>query len=143
MLISSPRLPPATVARDPEARYFGGRGEEPSLVPLGEARLGRIGLHPLSPSPSGGRLPYPAPEAVKIPHKDGGSVAGRPRVVEPGSPVRVLHQAQRLEVVGRTGLEGRAGSQALHEVVDDAVEARLVAPVGVVALAPGARPEEV
>jgi uncharacterized protein YbjT (DUF2867 family) len=33
-----------TVVRDPEARYFGGRVEERSLVPLGEARLGRIGL---------------------------------------------------------------------------------------------------
>ena len=32
------------VVRDPEARYFGGRVEEHSLVPLGEARLGRIGL---------------------------------------------------------------------------------------------------
>ena len=30
--------------RDPEAGYFGGRVEERSLVPLGEARLGRIGL---------------------------------------------------------------------------------------------------
>jgi hypothetical protein len=29
---------------DPEARYFGGQVEERSLVPLGEARLGRIGL---------------------------------------------------------------------------------------------------
>src|SRR5580704_12221109 len=29
---------------DPEARYFGGRVEERSLVPLGEARLGRIGF---------------------------------------------------------------------------------------------------
>jgi hypothetical protein len=28
--------------RDPEARYFGGRVEERSLVPLGEARFGRI-----------------------------------------------------------------------------------------------------
>lgn len=35
---------PRTVVRDPEARYFGGRVEERSLVPLGEARLGRIGL---------------------------------------------------------------------------------------------------
>ena len=33
-----------TVVRDPEARYWGGRVEERSLVPLGEARLGRIGL---------------------------------------------------------------------------------------------------
>jgi uncharacterized protein YbjT (DUF2867 family) len=33
-----------TVVRDPEARYFGGRVEERSLVPLGEARLGRIGF---------------------------------------------------------------------------------------------------
>jgi uncharacterized protein YbjT (DUF2867 family) len=32
------------VVRDPEARYFGGRVEERSLVPLGEARLGRIAL---------------------------------------------------------------------------------------------------
>ena len=32
------------VVADPEARYFGGRVEERSLVPLGEARLGRIGL---------------------------------------------------------------------------------------------------
>lgn len=32
------------VVRDPEARYFGGHVEERSLVPLGEARLGRIGL---------------------------------------------------------------------------------------------------
>jgi uncharacterized protein YbjT (DUF2867 family) len=35
---------PRQVVRDPEARYFGGRVEELSLVPLGEARLGRIGL---------------------------------------------------------------------------------------------------
>jgi uncharacterized protein YbjT (DUF2867 family) len=32
------------VVRDPAARYWGGRVEEYSLVPLGEARLGRIGL---------------------------------------------------------------------------------------------------
>ncbi|MGN6808918.1 MAG: SDR family oxidoreductase [Trinickia sp.] len=32
------------VVRDPEARYFGGVVEERSLVPLGEARLGRIGF---------------------------------------------------------------------------------------------------
>jgi len=36
---------PRTVVRDPEARYWGGRVEERSLVPLGEARLGRIGLN--------------------------------------------------------------------------------------------------
>jgi uncharacterized protein YbjT (DUF2867 family) len=35
---------PREVVRDPEALYFGGRVEEKSLVPLGEARLGRIGL---------------------------------------------------------------------------------------------------
>jgi uncharacterized protein YbjT (DUF2867 family) len=35
---------PRQVVRDPEARYFGGKVEEHSLVPLGEARLGRIGL---------------------------------------------------------------------------------------------------
>jgi uncharacterized protein YbjT (DUF2867 family) len=35
---------PHEVVKDPEARYFGGRVEEKSLVPLGEARLGNIGL---------------------------------------------------------------------------------------------------
>src|ERR1700751_1239894 len=35
---------PREVVRDPEARYWGGRIEERSLVPLGEARLGRIGF---------------------------------------------------------------------------------------------------
>jgi uncharacterized protein YbjT (DUF2867 family) len=35
---------PRKVVRDPEALYWGGRVEEKSLVPLGEARLGRIGL---------------------------------------------------------------------------------------------------
>jgi uncharacterized protein YbjT (DUF2867 family) len=35
---------PRQVVSDPEARYFGGRVEERSLVPLGEARLGRIGI---------------------------------------------------------------------------------------------------
>ena len=35
---------PRQVVRDPEARYFGGRVEERSLVPLGKARLGHIGL---------------------------------------------------------------------------------------------------
>src|SRR5574342_1332853 len=35
---------PRTVVSDLEARYWGGRVEERSLVPLGQARLGRIGL---------------------------------------------------------------------------------------------------
>jgi uncharacterized protein YbjT (DUF2867 family) len=35
---------PREVESDPQARYFGARVEERSLVPLGEARLGRIGL---------------------------------------------------------------------------------------------------
>jgi len=35
---------PRQVVGDPEARYWGGRVEEHSLVPLGEARLGHIGL---------------------------------------------------------------------------------------------------
>jgi uncharacterized protein YbjT (DUF2867 family) len=35
---------PREVVSDPEARYWGGRVEERSLVPLGDARLGRIGF---------------------------------------------------------------------------------------------------
>jgi uncharacterized protein YbjT (DUF2867 family) len=35
---------PRQVVSDPEAQYWGGRVEERSLVPLGEARLGRIGF---------------------------------------------------------------------------------------------------
>src|SRR5712672_2505079 len=35
---------PRQVVSDPEARYWGGRVDEHSLVPLGEARLGRIGF---------------------------------------------------------------------------------------------------
>ena len=35
---------PREVVSDPEGRYWGGRVSEHSLVPLGEARLGRIGL---------------------------------------------------------------------------------------------------
>jgi uncharacterized protein YbjT (DUF2867 family) len=35
---------PREVVSDSEARYFGGRVEERSLVPLGKARLGRIGF---------------------------------------------------------------------------------------------------
>jgi uncharacterized protein YbjT (DUF2867 family) len=35
---------PRVVVSDPEARYFGGRVEQRSLVPLGEARLGHVGF---------------------------------------------------------------------------------------------------
>jgi uncharacterized protein YbjT (DUF2867 family) len=35
---------PREVVRDPQARYWGGKVEERSLVPLGDALLGRIGL---------------------------------------------------------------------------------------------------
>jgi uncharacterized protein YbjT (DUF2867 family) len=35
---------PREVVSDPDARYWGGRVDEHSLVPLGEARLGRIGF---------------------------------------------------------------------------------------------------
>jgi len=35
---------PREVVSDPDAKYWGGRVDEHSLVPLGEARLGRIGL---------------------------------------------------------------------------------------------------
>jgi uncharacterized protein YbjT (DUF2867 family) len=35
---------PREVVSDPQARYFGSLVDDRSLVPLGEARLGRIGL---------------------------------------------------------------------------------------------------
>jgi uncharacterized protein YbjT (DUF2867 family) len=35
---------PRRVVNDPEARHFGGRLEETSLAPLGEARLGQFNL---------------------------------------------------------------------------------------------------
>jgi uncharacterized protein YbjT (DUF2867 family) len=35
---------PRAVVRDPLARYYGGRVDACSLVPLGDARLGRIGF---------------------------------------------------------------------------------------------------
>jgi uncharacterized protein YbjT (DUF2867 family) len=35
---------PRTVVTDREARYYGGRVEEHSLVPLGDARIGHVGL---------------------------------------------------------------------------------------------------
>ena len=33
---------PSEVVSDPQARYWGGRVEDRSLVPMGKARLGRI-----------------------------------------------------------------------------------------------------
>jgi uncharacterized protein YbjT (DUF2867 family) len=46
---------PREVVRAPEAQYWGGRVTEHSLVPVGEARLGRIGLDEwLRRSPAGG-----------------------------------------------------------------------------------------
>jgi hypothetical protein len=35
---------PRQVVADPKAPYWGGQVEELSLVPVGDARLGRIGL---------------------------------------------------------------------------------------------------
>ena len=35
---------PRKVVKDTEARYFGGRLEEKSLMPLGEARFGQLNL---------------------------------------------------------------------------------------------------
>jgi hypothetical protein len=44
---------PREVVRDPEARYWGGRVEEHSIVPLGEARLGRIRFGRMASPPTG------------------------------------------------------------------------------------------
>ena len=54
---------PRQVVRDPEARYFGGRVEERSLVPLGEARLGRIGMDEWLADKS--LIPHPPTEGPK------------------------------------------------------------------------------
>ena len=49
---------PREVVRDPEARYWGGRVDEHSLVPLGETRIGRSGLDEwLRRSPMSDRTP--------------------------------------------------------------------------------------
>jgi hypothetical protein len=54
---------PREVVRDPEARYWGGRVEERSLVPLGEARLGRIGFDEwLRRSQGTSLIPHPPTE---------------------------------------------------------------------------------
>ena len=50
---------PRTVVSDPEARYFGGRVDDRSLVPLGQARLGRIGLDEWTPPLTGESLIRP------------------------------------------------------------------------------------
>jgi uncharacterized protein YbjT (DUF2867 family) len=53
---------PREVVSDPEARYWRGRVEEHSLVPSGEARLGRVGstngsvAHRQGPDPATGRI---------------------------------------------------------------------------------------
>src|SRR4249919_1745670 len=52
------------------------------------------------------------------------------------SLVGVPDQAQRLEIVLRPGFERRTGLEAIDEMGDDAVEARLVAAIAIIALAP-------
>ena len=57
------------------------------------------------------------------------------RALQTGGPVGVFDEAQRFEIVDGVGLERRAGLEAIDEMRDDAVEARLIAGVGIVALA--------
>src|SRR5262245_4860026 len=64
------------------------------------------------------------------------------RALQPGGPIGVLDQAQRFEIVGRVGLEWRARLEATDEMRDDAIEARLVAALVIVAPAAGLRPVE-
>jgi uncharacterized protein YbjT (DUF2867 family) len=52
---------PREVAKDSEARYFGGRLEETSLVPLGEARLGRFNLEEWMANQAASRASKAAP----------------------------------------------------------------------------------
>ena len=56
---------PREVVRDPEARYWGGRVEERSLVPLGDARLGRIGLDEWLRRSQAGLIRHPPPEGER------------------------------------------------------------------------------
>src|SRR6478752_580405 len=63
------------------------------------------------------------------------SLRARTRTLEPCCPVGVFDETQRFQVVDRAGLERCAGFEAIDEMRDDTVEARLIARIGVVALA--------
>src|SRR5215471_7981934 len=80
-----------------------------------------------------------AEPAALGPSRPGG---GRSGAVAPCGPVGVLDEPERLQVVGGPGLEGRPRLEAVDEVGNDAVEARLVALVSVEALAPIAGAEK-
>jgi uncharacterized protein YbjT (DUF2867 family) len=64
---------PREVVSEPEARYWGGRVEELSLVPLSKARLGRIGLNEWLRRP---QKADPAPLSRGSPHGRSGLAAG-------------------------------------------------------------------
>ena len=49
------------------------------------------------------------------------------RALQAGGPIRMLDETQRFEIVGGTGLEWRAGFEAVDEMRNDAIEARLIA----------------
>src|SRR5215470_20211311 len=54
--------------------------------------------------------------------------------LQAGGTIGVVDQAECLEIVGRPGFERCAGLEAIDEVRDHAVEARLIAAIAVVSL---------
>src|SRR5436189_298757 len=55
----------------------------------------------------------------------GPSLRFRPRPLQACGPVGVLDEAQRFQIVDGAGLERRTGFEAIDEMRDDAIEARL------------------
>ena len=83
----------------------------------------------MRPSPTLGRVVVvDAHAALLLPYR--GAMDAR-------RPVRVLDEAERLEVIRGIGLEGCAGDETIDEMRDHAIKAGLIA--GVVVVRPGHR----
>src|SRR5579885_978793 len=84
--------------------------------------------------------PADDPPIAKSPGKT--APAGSAAAPEIRRPIGVLDEAQRFEVVGGVGLEGRSRRETRDEMRYHPVEARLVTGIRIVALAARARAEE-